>query len=132
MNFIDKNFIAGFLDEDEADQMFDAIVRSIAEQAEEEDHKISVSNPIVMQKLVYVYRALKYLYKDSEVEVSYILNKPYKSMGSVSVRGDHILIHNKALFLKLISLASNFDVYPKTDGTIQMDFTFHGLAAPIE
>ena len=30
-------------------------------------------------------------------------------------------------FLNLMSSASNIDVYPKTDGMIVVDFTFHGM-----
>ena len=34
--------------------------------------------------------------------------------------------------MKAVELASNFEVYPKTDGTVQMDFTFHGLTRAID
>lgn len=35
-------------------------------------------------------------------------------------------------FVRSVELASNFEVYPKTDGTVCMTFPFHGLTRPIE
>jgi hypothetical protein len=50
----------------------------------------------------------------------------------VSVTGKDLLFRKTEWFMKEVELASNFEVYPKTDGTVQMNFTFHGLTKPIE
>lgn len=75
---------------------------------------------------------LKYLTKGTKAKVTYALHEPYKSMGVVSVVGSDLLFRNTEWFMKAVELASNFEVYPKTDGTVQMDFTFHGLTRAID
>ncbi len=53
-------------------------------------------------------------------------------MGSVSVTGKHIDMKTVVWLVRSAELASNFEVYPKTDGTVCMTFPFHGLTRPIE
>jgi len=55
------------------------------------------------------------------------LHKPFKSMGSVSVKGKNVVFVDSDVFRRITTLASTFDVYPKTNGTIQVDFGFNGL-----
>ena len=53
-------------------------------------------------------------------------------MGSVTLCGKNIVFKNPEWFVKVVEYASNFEVYPKIDGTIEMNFTFHGLTTSVE
>ena len=75
---------------------------------------------------------MKYLTKGTNAKVTYALNEPYKSMGSVSIVGKELTFSNPKWFMIAVRLASNFNVYPKTNGTVQMDFTFHGLTISLD
>ena len=81
---------------------------------------------------MYTYKILKYLTKGTKAKVTYVLNEPYKSMGCVSVIGKELTFSNPKWFMIAVKLSSNFNVYPKTDGTAQMDFTFHGLTVSLD
>lgn len=81
-----------------------------------------------MQQIVYVYKAMKRLVRGTSANVTY---KPFKSMGSVSVTGKNIDTKKVVWFVRSAELASNFEVYPKTDGAVCMTFTFHNLTRPI-
>ena len=40
---------------------------------------------------------------------------------------EEIEIEDMEALINVLKLASNVEVYPKTDGTVQLDITFHGL-----
>lgn len=127
------DFDTEFMTDDEVEQMLDSIVLPIAEKAEKEDNKNSVINPHRIQHVLYTYKVLKYLAKDTKgAKVSYELHEPYKSMGSVSVVGKNLIFRKPEWFMQAVELANNFEAYPKTDGTVQMNFGFHGLTKPFE
>lgn len=78
--------------------------------------------------VLYTFYLLRTLLNgQKDVKISYELFSPYDTMGIVSVVGAQLSFANSELFMKALGLANNFEVYPKTDGTLQMDFTFHGL-----
>ncbi len=111
----------------EVEEMLDGLVSAIGKQAELDDMETQMINPYRIQEILYTYKVLKYLTKGSKAKVTYELHKPYKSMGYVSIMGTNLSFSNMKWFLKAVELSSNFEVYPKTDGTVQMNFTFHGL-----
>lgn len=112
---------------DDVENALDSIVDSIGKTIVTEDNLPAIINIENVKKLSNVFGIMKYLTRGTKSKVTYELHKPFKSMGSVTVTGKQILIRNPDLFLKAIKLSSNFDVYTKTNNTIEMDFTFHGL-----
>lgn len=126
-------FDTEFTTDEEVDEALDALITTVAEGLVEQDSKTAVINPYKIQQVLYTYKVLKYLVKGTKgASVSYELHEPFKSMGSVSVVGKNLVFRKPEWFMKAVELADNFEVYPKTDGTLQMDFTFHGLTKPIE
>lgn len=121
-----------FSTDEEVDEMLDDILRSLGEQIIAEDNKTAMINPIKAQQVMYTYKLLKYLTKNTGAKVTYELYSPLKSMGSVTVVGKNIVFQQHNWFFKAIEFASNFEAYPKLDGTVEMNFTFHGLTKPIE
>lgn len=127
------DFDTEFMTDEEVEMMIDSLITGLAAEKNKDESKISVINPHRIQQALYTYKVLKYLMKSNkEAKVSYELHKPYQSMGSVSVFGKNLVFRKPEWFMKAVELANNFDVYPKTDGTVQMDFTFHGLTNTIE
>lgn len=127
------DFESEFTSDEEVEEMIDSLVIAVGGAIMEEDSKTAVVNPYKVQQVAYAYKMLKYLTKGMKgVSVSYVLHKPFKSMGSVSVVGKNLEFRKPDWFIRAVSLASNFDVYPKTDGTVKMDLTFHGLTKSIE
>lgn len=121
-----------FMTDEEVEEMLDGLLTIVGEQAKNEDDRNAIINPKKAQMVLCTYKLLKYLTKGSGAKVTYALNEPYKSMGSVSVIGKNLTFNNIKWFMAAVRMSSNFNVYPKTNGTVQMDFTFHGLTIPLE
>lgn len=127
MDEFDFGFDTEFMSDEEVEEMLENIVDMVADQIAEEDSQPSITCPQRMRQILYTYKLLKYLTKGTKAKVSCELHTPYRSMGSVSVIGSDLQFKNTDWFVKAIEFASNFEVYPKIDGTVQMNFTFHGL-----
>lgn len=121
-----------FTSPEEVEEMLNSLTDLIGEQAENEDNRTALVNPSKIKGVLYTYKVLKYLTKGTNAKVTYKLNEPYKSMGSVSVVGKDLTFSKPEWFMVAVKLSSNFNVYPKTDGTVQMTFTFHGLTTVLE
>lgn len=126
-------FDTEFMTDEEVENMLDSIVTTVGDTVADNDRRTSFVNVYKIQQVLYVYKVMKYLTKgQSGVKISYELYKPFNSMGYVSVIGKKIVFRKPEWFMKAVELSNNFEVYPKTNGTVQMNFTFHGLTTPIE
>ena len=129
----DYGFDTEFMTDEEVEQMLDSIVTSVGDVASDDNSRTSVVNVYKMQQVLYVYKVMKYLAKGQKgVKVDCKLYTPYNSMGYVSVAGKKLVFRKPEWFMKAVELSNNFEVYPKTNGTVQMNFTFHGLTTPIK
>jgi hypothetical protein len=121
-----------FTNDADVDEMLDEIMCALGKKIISEDSKPAVVNPIRVQQVLYTYKLLRYITQGTNTKVTYELYSPLKSMGSVTVVGKNIVCKHHNWFLKAIEFASNFEVYPKLDGTVEMNFTFNGLTKPIK
>jgi len=126
------DFDTDFMSDEEVEEMIDSIVVTVGESVKEDESRTSIINPIKLRQIEFTYKALRYMTNGSNAKVSYKLHEPFNSVGFVSVVGEDISFNHPEWFLKIAEYASNIEVYPKTDGTVQMNFTFHGLTLPIE
>lgn len=126
------DFESEYASDSEIEEAMDSLVISVANDIAQDESSTSIINPYRMQQLLYTYKVMKYLMKGTSAKVTYKLHEPYQSMGSVSVTGKDIEFKKVSWFLRAAELASNYEVYPKTDGTVCMTFTFHGITTPIE
>lgn len=126
------DFESEYASDSEIEEAMDSLVISVANDIAQDESRTSIINPYRMQHLLYTYKVMKYLMKGTSAKVTYKLHEPYQSMGSVSVTGKDIEFKKISWFLRAAELASNYEVYPKTDGTACMTFTFHGITTPIE
>lgn len=126
------DFESEYASDSEIEEAMDSLVISVANDIAQDESRTSIINPYRMQQILYTYKVMKYLMKGTSAKVTYKLHEPYQSMGSVSVTGKDIEFKKVSWFLRAAELASNYEVYPKTDGTVCMTFTFHGITTPIE
>lgn len=125
------DFDKEFESEEEAMASVDEVIMEIANDVSKDEDGTSVIIPERVEHVETAYKALRFIAKGKNVDVTYELNEPYTSMGSVTVVGKEVIITNPVLFAKVASMASNFEVYPKTNGTVQMNFTFHNLTRKV-
>lgn len=121
-----------FTTDDDVDAMLDDIMCELGKKIIEEDNKTAIVNPVRVQQVLYTYKLLRYITQGTNAKVTYELYSPLKSMGNVTVVGKNIVFKQHNWFIKAVEFASNFEAYPKLDGTVEMNFTFHGLTKPVE
>lgn len=130
---MDKNeFEIEFNSDEEVWEMLDNVVVTVGEAVMVDESKPAVLNPIKIQQMQFAYGVLKYLTKGTGAKLTYALNEPFKSMGSISVEGKNLTFTNAEWFARAAEFASNTEVYPLTNGNVKMTLTFHGLVLPIE
>lgn len=130
---MDKNeFEIEFNSDEEVWEMLDNVVVTVGEAVMVDESKPAVLNPIKIQQMQFAYGVLKYLTKGTGAKLTYALNEPFKSMGSISVEGKSLTFTNAEWFARAAEFASNTEVYPLTNGNVKMTLTFHGLVRPIE
>lgn len=56
--------------------------------------------------------------------------KPFKSMAYISITGRNIMVTDTVTFVELAKLASNVEFSLKTNGDVDIDFTYNGFAVP--
>ena len=130
---MDKNeFEIEFNSDEEVWEMLDNVVVTVGEAVMVDESKPAVLNPIKIQQMQFAYGVLKYLTKGTGAKLTYALNEPFKSMGSISIEGKNLTFTNSEWFARACEFASNTEVYPLTNGNVKMTLTFHGLVRPIE
>lgn len=125
------DFETEFTSDEEVLDAMDSVIVTVGEIAEKEDQRTAIVNPYRLKQIQFVYASLKYLLNGTDARVEYKLHSPYKSVGSVSAIGRNLTLTHPDWFVRMAELASNVDIYPKTDGTVKLDFTFHGLTIPL-
>ena len=110
------------IEEKFADQMW---LGELVTSIEREEQEMCIRDCEKEQMVLLVYDALKRSVE--KATVSYELNAPFKSMGYVSLVGKSVDVFEPEIFACAIKLADNVEMYAKTDGTVQINFGFHGL-----
>lgn len=109
----------------------DDIISYFNELEKEEKDIIRVSRPDKVRDILQAYKILKYLTQGTKTKVKLELNEPFASSGCVCVIGRNISFTDSKLFMQAVKLADNLDVYPLTNGNIQMDLGFHNLTKAV-
>ena len=125
------DFDTEFMSEAQIEEMLDAIVGAIAESVEREEEKPAVLNPMKLRQMQFAYGVLKYLTKDTDAKITYQLNQPFRSMGSISVEAKSLSFSNSEWFARSAEFADNTEIYPLENGKVRMTMTFHRLAIPV-
>ena len=126
------DFETMFQSDDEIEQTIDELIESVQDDIEEDESKVTILNGLKLKQIQFTYAVLKYLTNGSDVELSYKLNDPFKTMGSVSAEGKLLDFNRPEWFARAAEFASNTEVYPLATNRVRLTFTFHGLTVPME
>lgn len=129
---MDKDFGMTFSSDDELKNAFDELVDGLRPDIENEDSKVTMLDGLRLKQIQFAHAALQYITRGTDTVVSYKLNEPFKTMGSISVEGETLEFDNPEWFARVAEFASNTEVYPLTKNGVRMTFTFHGLTKPVE
>ena len=117
-----------FLFEEEVDPY----ILELGKLIQAEDEKVHVLNEEVLKRFEMAYRLLQKAFEDHDAEITYTLHKPYKSCGAIRICGEDLIVSDAKAFALAVELIPNIDIYPLTDGRVQMDFSVSNLTTPIE
>ncbi len=132
MEKFDSLFDSEFMNDAETEEYIDALVGLIADKLRDDVGNATIVNPSEWNRMAAVYKTMKYLTKGTGAKVTYGQNKILTSTGFVTVVSKDLRFGRPDLFIKAARLASNFEVFPKIDGTVQLDFAFNELTVPIK
>lgn len=121
-----------FLNDEEAEAAINETIEEVAEAIQAEEQGIIFTNPRKMKDLMVVYKLMKYITSGKRLKITYEINKPYKTMAFVSIIGKDLKFSHPQWFVMATKIASNVDIFPRVDGTVQIDFTFNGFANRID
>lgn len=129
---MEQNFDFQFTSEEDIQRLLDGFVEGMQDMVAEDESKTTIINPLRLAQIKFTYSVMRYLTRDTDAEVTYKLNEPFKTMGSVSVEGRVLEFTGSKWFSRAAEFASNTEVYPLAKNRVRLTFTFHGLTVPIE
>lgn len=128
---VKDNFDREFMNDDEIEEELDALLETMGDDINVLAPPMSVLSPIRLQQMQFVYAVLKYLTRTTDAKISYELQKPFKTMGSITVEG-RVLEFSKAEWFSRAAEFANFtNIYPLSANRVRLEFTFHGLTIPV-
>ena len=92
----------------------------------------SVVSPQRLKDMARAMRILTDCAAAAGAKLLYKTNDPFPSMGYIRMTGNHIRFLSHEQFTEAAKLASNVEAYAKADGSVCVDFTFHGLTTPVK
>lgn len=125
------NFDTEFTTDAELEQAMDEFVECIKDDISNDESRTTISNTLRLKQLQFAYAALRYITKGKEIQFSYKLYEPFKTMGSITVEGENLVFDKPEWFARVAEFASNTEIYPLAKNAVRITFTFHGLTVPI-
>lgn len=129
---MNKDFDMAFSSDEELEQALDELIDGLRPDIENDDSKVTMLDVLRFRQIQFAYAALQYITSGTDAIVSYKLNEPFKTMGSISVEGESLKFDKPEWFARVAEFASNTEVYPLTKNRVRLTFTFHGLTRPVE
>ena len=108
------------------------LLQRLSELIEHDESKRTELVPNKIRLVETVYEAIDYAISKHTAKVSYEIGDPYPSMAYISITGSGIVIVDTELFVAAVKLADNFEVYPLTDGDVQINLGFHNITRKAE
>lgn len=128
-NFLD--FDIDFMNDDEIENILIPSLQPFINKVMVEASKPSIVDTQRIKEFILSYKILKSI-TTGENTISYKLNQPDISMAYIEIIGKNIFFSDTDKFFKALSLVSNFEIYPRTDGVIRMVFTYHHITKNLE
>lgn len=117
--------------DEESMREFDAIVEYIGSLPKSTTY---VSNFPRVETMRFSYLAVKKALKEAgcKAKVTCGQSSLTPSMGYIDIEAKSINMGDLKWFRRATEFADNIEVYPKTDGTVQMSMVFYGIMKPAE
>lgn len=122
-----KGRVTGLTDSENAELKLDAIMKKIWEAIMKEESGVQVTDPKRMSQFMACDEVMKQTIRGKNVRIESIPHSNYASVGVIRITAKEFTVTDPKLFAMASALASNFEMYPKLDGTMVMALTFYGM-----
>ena len=113
--------------EEKARQELDAIMRRVLDAIIADEAGAQVVDPKRMREFLACGEVMKKLFHGRGTKVQVVPHDDFPSVGTIRVFTKRLDISDPLLFYEAASLSSNYEIYPKLDGTLVLALTFYGL-----
>ena len=76
---MEQNFDFQFTSEEDIQHLLDGFVEGMQDMVAEDEGKTTIINPLRLAQIKFTYSVMKYLTRDTDAEVTYKLNEPFKT-----------------------------------------------------
>ncbi len=102
-------------------------VEAIAALIAKDEERLNVEVKSKVELVKATHSAVRIIAKGEKVKVSMNLFNPFPSSGCVSVNGKRVVMTDPEVFAFACQNCHVFNIYPRTDGTVQIDLGYDGL-----
>lgn len=128
-----NNFNFDNLPEIMSDEEFKiALENLMATKRNSKKERIFIVDPLRYEVFGSVLKIIKYWVRGTDAEVAYKLPNGCDNMAYITLIGSDLTISDTAVLAMIAKVVSVIDIYPKTDGRLQMDLVFYGLQNELE
>lgn len=113
--------------EERAERELDAIMRKVADAIFADEAGTQIVDPKRMREFLACGEVMKKLFQGRGNKVQVVPHDDFPSVGTIRVFTKQLSISDPLLFYEAASLSSNYEIYPKLDGTVVLALTFYGL-----
>lgn len=106
---------------------FLALIEDIEKNGVASGNYTEIINDARMQEFCAAVEIAKKISSKTGMKLTVKPGSVFKNIPCIRLTGKQFVMTETEDFLNLMSAASNIDVYPKTDKTVTIDFTFHGM-----
>ena len=110
------------MDIDPNDELLKAVYRAILE----DEAGVQVTNPNRMREFQFCAEVMKSLFGNS-ASIEVIPHDDFPSVGTIRILSNRFRFKDPVKFARAAKLASNYEIYPRTDGKLMMALTFYGM-----
>ena len=114
-----------------SDERTDAILEALGEQLQREAEGVYILNVPRAREFSDCYRELKHQLHGSRTKLSWEMDEMLPGCAVIRAESRGFRVKNTAKFAAALRLASNYEIYPKTNGNIMLALTFYGLKTKI-
>ena len=113
--------------EERAEWEMDEILKRVMDAIVEDESGTQLTNPKRMREFLACGEVMKKLFQGRGNKVQVVPHDDFPSVGTIRVFTKQLSISDPLLFYEAASLSSNYEIYPKLDGTVVLALTFYGL-----
>lgn len=109
----------------------DSILDAIGEMIERGEGGVSAIDMSRVHDFVTCESVLRRVLRGRGLKIEAIPHDGFGSVGVIRVLASGLSIRDPQKFADAVSLASNYEIYPRTDGKIMFALTFYGMTNKI-